>query len=223
MFGPRFSSRQPRKPASVAGLMTFKEAAGNWSGNDYTTTTVTRVRDGTGMTVALIFMTHMNVDFDGAPNAYGPPSFDTLDSLADGGKDEAKGYYGLMAVNPTEVWAVVNKKPILVKDHFQLDLETDVTLADAHGRLPVKQKTGPFKGFYVSTTARTDPNGSNSLYEQSHYLDSSAVAFYATSYGISQEGIGDQDFGVALRLDNFKTASFACMGSEGHGKYSAKA
>lgn len=219
---PTFHWPRHDTPAATAGLITFAKVPGSWSGNDYKSVSVTEVRDGAGFTVALLFMTHMNVDFDGAPNAYGPPGFDALDSLEDAGKNSASGYYGLMAVDPHET-IVLHGKKVLLKDHFQLDLETDAKQADKKGRLPIKQKSGPYKGFYVSTTSKRNPNGDASIYEQSHYLDSSAVPYYATSYGIAQKGFGADDLGLALRLDRYKTASFTCLAGEGHKAGSPKA
>ena len=59
------------------GLMQFKRVAGSWSGNDYPTVSVTKVIDSTGYLTALVFMSHMNVDFDGSPNARSGPLFES--------------------------------------------------------------------------------------------------------------------------------------------------
>src|SRR6185295_509138 len=67
----------------------------------------------------------------------------------------------------------------------------------------------------VSTTSKTNPDGSASLYEQSHYLDAASVPYCALSTGITSQGIRGGDFGLALRLDTFETASFTFLSGEG--------
>jgi hypothetical protein len=163
--------------------------------------------------VVLVYMTHMNIDFDGAPNAYGPPSKNPLDSLHDAGRDDPRtGYYGLIAVGPNEV-VPGDKHKRLIKDVYHLKL--DEHYPDTKDRCPVVQQTGPYAGFYVSATAKHNPSGSSSIYEQSHYLDSSAVAYCALSGGLHRTGVGGNDFGLALRHDNYRQASFAFLSGEG--------
>jgi hypothetical protein len=77
------------------------------------------------------------------------------------------------------------------------------------------QQSGPYAGFYVSTTSKTDPSGSKSLYEQSHYTDSATVPYCALSTGIMSQGISGGNFGFAIRLDRFDTASFNFLEGEG--------
>jgi hypothetical protein len=60
-----------------------------------------------------------------------------------------------------------------------------------------------------------NPSGSPSIYEQSHYLDSSAVAYCALSGGLHRAGVGGNDFGLALRHDTFRQTSFAFLSGEG--------
>jgi len=193
----------------------FDTVHGSWKGNDYPSVSITSVVAGCGAPAAFVFMTHMNVDFDGAPNAYGPPEKSPLDSLADAGRYGANGYYGLVAVGPEEVVPGDPHKR-LVKDVHHLKL--DQRYPDTKGRYHVVQQSGPYAGFFVSTTSKRNPSGSNSIYEQSHYLDSSAVAYCALSYNLQSKGVGDRDFGIALRHDTFRQTSFSFLGGEGHGK-----
>ena len=181
----------------------FSNLNGSWKGNDYKTVSITSVSMNGGRPLAFVFMTHMNADFDGAPNAYGPPEKNPLDSLDNAGRWAANGYYGLMSVNPN--------KPVK-------GVKLDERFPDSQGKCPVVQQTGPYAGFYVSTTAKRAPGGSPSQYEQSHYIDSGSIPFCALSYGLFSKGVGDGDLGVALRLDKYKHAEFHFMGGEGHAK-----
>lgn len=198
----------------------FASVAGKWEGNDYPTVSMTGVSVGQELPSALIYMTHMNVDFDGAPNAYGPQELSPLDSLADAGRYGENGYYGLIAVGTKEI-EPGDPKHRLVKDVHNLKL--DLRYPDTHGKCPVVQKDGPYAGYFVSTTAKRNPTGSTSRYEQSHYRDSSTVPFCALSYGLTTKGVGDQDLGIALRYDSFRTTSFPFMAGEGHKKGSKHA
>jgi len=189
----------------------FSNLNGSWKGNDYKTVSITSVSVGGGKPLAYVFMTHMNVDFDGAPNCYGPPEKHPLDSLENAGRNGARGYYGLIAVDPKSPEKTVHK------------LKLDERFPDTLGKCPVVQQTGPYAGFFVSTTSKKAKGGSPSRYEQSHYIDSGSIPFCALSYGLASNGIGDQDLGIALRLDKYKHATFHFMGGEGHGKGSAGA
>jgi hypothetical protein len=201
--------------------LSFASVAGKWEGNDYPNVSMTSVAIGNGVPLALIYMTHMNVDFDGAPNAYGPPTLNPLDSLEDAGRFGENGYYGLMAVGPKEVLRGDHKKR-LIKDVYHLQLDENYP-ASADGKCPVVQQTGPYKGYYVSTTAKRNPSGSASIYEQSHYRDSASIEFCALSYGLTTKGVGDQDMSIALRHDTFRTTTFPFMAGEGHPKGSKHA
>ena len=80
----------------------FKNVPGKWHGNDYPSVSMTSVAVGSEKPLAFVFTTHMNVDFDRAPNCYGPDEKPALDSLANAGRFSGNGYYGLMAVTKTE-------------------------------------------------------------------------------------------------------------------------
>jgi hypothetical protein len=189
----------------------FTDLPGSWKGNDYNSVSITSVSVGPGKPLAFIFMTHMNVDYDGAPNAYGPPEKTPLDSLENAGRFGGNGYYGLISVVPGG------------KEQKAFNLKVDNRFPDNRGRCPVIQQTGPYAGYFVSTTSKRAENGSASGYEQSHYIDSGSIAFSALSYGLESKGVQDKDLGIAIRLDKYQHATFTFMGGEGHGKGSAAA
>ena len=207
----------------------FKSVPGSWKGNDYKSVSMTSVSVGDAKPCALVFMTHMNADFDGAPNAYGPEEKQPLDSLDNAGRWAKKGYYGLMAVGPDEV-AEWNPKLVL-KDHYKLQLDERYPDNAPYpagngktgiGRCPVVQQSGPYKGYFVSATSKASAQAKKfNRFHQEHYLDSSSIAFCALSYDLSQKGVGDRDLGFALRHDTYRTASFNILGGEGHGKGAA--
>ncbi len=196
----------------------FETIHGSWKGNDYPSVAMTSVSVGAGRPVAFVFMTHMNIDFDGAPNAYGPPEKHPLDSLDNAGRHGGSGYYGLVAVDPNAVMPGDHQKR-----KFKDVLKLDSRFPDTKGRVPVVQKDGPYAGFYVSTTSKRSASGSRSPYEQSHYIDSGSIAFSALSYGLQHQGVGDADLGIAIRHDTGRQASFTFLGGEGHGKGSPNA
>jgi hypothetical protein len=213
--------------------LVFKRVEGYWQGNDYKyipevpakgnkpaqpavdrRVSLTSVAVGTDLPFALIFMTHMNVDMDGAGNAYGPIELDPLDYLADAGQPDH--YYGVMSVKPTAANPVDQNGMITAPDTGGLRVKVDRRYPDAQGYLPVVQQTGPYAGYFVSTTSKTNPNGSHSLYDQTHYLDANTVSYYALSGGIKGQGFTNGNFGLAIRLDRFDTASFSALGGEGN-------
>jgi hypothetical protein len=182
---------------------------------EYHHISMTSVALGNERPFALIFMTHMNVDFDGAPNAYGPSNLDPLDNIGNAINDATGHYVGLMSVKPTARNPVDANGMIKAPDGTRV--KVDPSQPDRCGCLPVVQQTGQFAGYYVSTTSRSnpEPGASHSLYEQSHYLDSGSVSFCALHTGIEQEGVRGGDLGIAIRLDNFRTASFNFLDGEG--------
>jgi len=115
---PEPQSRPNLTGARMPGLV-FRNVDRYWQGNDYKDVaekpaeggkpakpaehhrvSMTSVAVGTDEPpFALIFMTHMNIDFDGAGNAYGPDNLEPLDYLLNAG--QKTHYYGLMSVLPT--------------------------------------------------------------------------------------------------------------------------
>ncbi len=172
---------------------------------------MTSVALGKELPFALIFMAHMNIDFDGAANAYGPNDKDPLDSLEDGGRDTH--YYGLMSVLPTAKNPVDKNGMITAPNGTRV--KVDSRYPDLQGYLPVVQQSGNTAGYFVSTTSKKNPNGSPSLYDQSHYLDSASVPYCVLHSGLKSKHVGGGNFGLAIRLDTFATASFAFLDGEG--------
>ena len=146
-----------------------------WQGNDYKDVAAKKDKDGkiikpavvrhVSMTsvafgkeppFALIFMTHMNIDFDGAANAYGPDDKDPLDYLANAGR--GTHYYGLMSVLRTAKNPVDKNGMITAPDGTRV--KVDKRYPDSQGYLPVVQQTGTYAGYFVSTTSKTNPGGS---------------------------------------------------------------
>jgi len=211
----------------------FNNVEGYWQGNDYKNmppkpatpnrpaqpavykhVSMTSVAVSTANApFALIFMSHMNVDMDGAGNAYGPDEKDALDYLEDAGR--STHYYGVMSVLPTASNPVDQNGMITTPDTGER-VKVDPRYPDQLGYLPVVQPTGDYAGYFVSTTSKRNPNGSPSLYQQSHYLDAASVPYYALSGGIRRQGFTDGNFGFAIRLDSFDTSSFAALGGEGN-------
>lgn len=218
--------------------LVFKNVDGHWQGNDYKDRKAVPAKNGrpaqpaismqvamTSVAIdkeapfALIFMTHMNIDMDGAGNAYGPDEKDALDYLTDAGQDTH--YYGLMSVLPTARNPVRKRNPAdnqgMITAPDGTDVKVDTRYPDSQGYLPVVQQTGPFAGYFVSTTSKTNPEkgASRSQFEQSHYLNSGTVSYCALSTGITGQGIGGGDFGFAIRFDTFATSSFNFLDGEG--------
>lgn len=211
--------------------LSFNNVDVYWQGNDYKNVaarpakagkpaqpavyrhvSMTSVAIDKGKPFALIFMTHMNIDFDGASNAYGPKEKNPLDYLNDA-KDENGLYVGLMSLLPTAANPVDAQG--MMKAPTGAKVKVDKRYPDRAGKIPVLQQTGDTAGYFVSTTSKTNPGGSASIFEQSHYLDSATVPYCALSTGIARQGVGGGDFGVALRLDSFLTADFAFLSGEG--------
>lgn len=178
-------------------------------GGDYKKVFLTKVSGPPGV-LAYVFTANINLDFDGSPTAYGPPSKQPDDNLANAGLHAAGGYYGIMSMNPanpTDAAAIKNHK-----------LELDLTAPkDLLGRYPVMQKTGDSKpGFYVSTSSVS--TGKGTRYEQKHYVDSSAIAFGALSGGLMlrESKFALNDFGLAIR-HNLTKQSGLFFGDRGNG------
>jgi hypothetical protein len=213
--------------------LVFRNVDHHWQGNDYKDIPAVPAKNGkparpkqehqvsmTSVTLgteerpfALIFMTHMNIDFDGAGNAYGPDHLNPLDHINNAGKKAH--YYGVASVKPTPANPVDDNGMIKARDGTRV--KVDPNQPDKCGCLPVVQQTGKFAGYYVSTTSRRSraAGASRSEYEQSHYIDSASVAYSALSGGLHREGVGGGDLGLAIRLDNFRTTCFNFLAGEG--------
>jgi hypothetical protein len=196
---------------SYNGDLTFEDVEGPWQGNDFRNVSVVSVtfRD---VVQAFVFLTHMNIDFDGAPNAYGPPEKHPLDSLDHAGQNTS--YYGLVAIKPDEGVEVSvpkqGKQKKLLKELYNLKL--DDRFPDSHGRLPVVQQGGTFDGFFISITSRATRSlaGAN-RFQQSSYINSAGVAYGALSRRLQDKGVGFGNYGLAIRHDNGRQAGFVMM------------
>ncbi|HEY3741693.1 MAG TPA: hypothetical protein VGL53_17700 [Bryobacteraceae bacterium] len=201
--------------------LNFKEIHGSWWGQDYPQTdgkagvTLTAVSMDKAKPGALIFMTHMAIDYDGAPKAYGKFNLDTLDALNNAGWRE--GYYGVQHLSPKY------KHPgLLLAD--DKDKNGNYIYADPNGDVPVinqelKGSDGKPAGYFISTTAGK-PSGNQ--YLQSSYIDSSINSYYAlgTNCGLLDHGIQPDNFGIVIRPDTGQQARFTFLGGEaGGGKY----
>jgi hypothetical protein len=195
------------------GELVFDNVDGTWKGNDFKNVSMTSVTFR-GALHAYVFLTHMNVDFDGAPNAYGPPEKEPLDLLEHAGWKTR--YYGLVAIDPDETEEVAvpgqkgKKEKVLVKDLYNLKL--DERFPDTHGRVPVVQQGGTYDGYYISITSRATRStlGANK-YQQSTYINSTKVAYGALSKNLQDQGVAFGNCGIAIRHDNGRKSQFVIM------------
>jgi hypothetical protein len=168
----------------------FANVPGPWRGNDYTSVAMTSVSLDTGAPLALIFMTHMSIDYDGMGNAYGPAKKCPLDHLYNAGwKDANKGYYGVQAYHPKKAPAGVE----LAKPHD--------FYADVFGRVPVVQTTGTYKDYFISVTSKG--------------VDAGVVPFGVLHGALASNGVGEGNFGMVMRPDLGRMATFTFLGGEG--------
>jgi hypothetical protein len=168
----------------------FENVPGNWKGNDYHKVAMTSVSLETGSPLALIFMTHISIDYDGMGNAYGPAKKCPLDSLKNAGwKDDEKGYYGVKAYDPKKAPAGVElAKPY---EYYK----------DVFGRVPAVQQSGPYKDYFISVTSRG--------------VDAGVVPFGVLHGALASNGVDEGNFGMVLRPDQGRMATFTYLGGEG--------
>jgi hypothetical protein len=204
----------------------FKPLSGHWhNGNDFGKVEVTKITGPPGVS-ALLYTCHVNIDYDGAADAYGPPGKVTLDSLQNAGYP--RWYYGLLAIHPQARAGdfndnsfesfTIGTKGALVKDAYHLELDT--RYPDSKGRCPVVQKTGAHKGYYISAT----PHHHGPMFEQSSYIDASSVAFAALSGNLNTiGGVQLKDFGLAIRHNQPLQSAFYFADAGGTKGYTAQA
>jgi len=122
-------------------------------------------------------LTHrMDVDVDGAPNAYGPPGKPTLDYLHNA--------YGL--------------------DEHKREIVGYVTEKDGH--TPVLQgPNDPYPGYYISQTAFQDPNNPNDLDPRS-YVDASKINYVVRGKAAERRGVQVGDFVSVYSVRTHKAA-----------------
>jgi hypothetical protein len=175
--------------AATLATLKFDHVRGSWRGNDYPRVAMTSVSLASGPPLALIFMAHMSIDYDGMGNAYGPAKKCPLDSLLNAGWKDPKGYYGVKAYDPKKAPAGVElAKP---HEHYR----------DVHGRVPVVQSSGPYKDYFISVTSRG--------------VDAGVVPFGVLHGGLASNGVADGNFGMVLRPDLGRIATFTYLAGEG--------
>jgi hypothetical protein len=200
---------------AINGDLIFEDVEGPWQGNDFKRVSVVSVTFN-GVLHAFVFLTHMNVDFDGAPNAYGPPGKNPLDTLDHAGQNSH--YYGLVSIKPNETRDVFvpgqgKQKKTLVELY---NLKLDPLQPDKQGYLPVVQQGGEYDGYYISITSRATRSlaGANE-FQQSSYVNSAKVPFGALSGRLQSKGVAFGNYGMAIRHDNGKHSGFV-MTDGGH-------
>ena len=132
-------------------------------------------------------LTHrMDVDVDGAPNAYGPPGSHTLDNLRDAHyrrrrHGEIVGYL------------------------------TD----DDHPTVPILQGPhDPFPGYYISQTAFTDPTITDPRNPR-RYVDATKINYVVLGKQATKQGARLGDFVTVTSLRTHRTV-FAIIGDDGN-------
>ena len=132
-------------------------------------------------------LTHrMDVDVDGAPNAYGPPGTHTLDTL------KHARYRG---------W----------RDGEIVGYLTE----DDHPHRPVRQGPhDPFPGLYISQTAFTDPARHGET-DVRRYVDAARINYVVLGTQASRQGAGLGDF-VAAYSRRTHRAVFGIVGDDGN-------
>jgi hypothetical protein len=133
-----------------------------------------------------ILTRRMDVDVDGAPNAYGPPSLPTLDNLRD---------------------AHYRRRP-----HGEI---VGYLTDDDHPTLPILQgPQDPFPGYYISQTALTDPAISNPR-NPHRYLDATRINYVVLGDLARKRGARLGDFVTVTSLRTHRTV-FAIIGDDGN-------
>lgn len=196
---------------AINGDLIFENIEGPWKGNDFPNVSMVSVSFRNAIH-AFVFLTHMNIDFDGAPNAYGPPDKNTLDTLDHAGQNSH--YYGLVAIKPDEGQDVFvpgkgKQKKTLVELY---NLKLDLSQPDSKGYVPVAQQGGDYDGYYISITSRaTRSLAGPNRFQQSSYVNSAKVAFGALSGRLQGKGVAFGNYAMAIRHDNGKHAGFVMM------------
>ncbi len=128
----------------------------------------------------------MDVDVDGAPNAYGPPGSHALDSL------KHARYRG---------WKTGDIVGYLTEDN--------------RPNVPVRQGPGdPFPGLYISQTAFTDP-ARTAERDVSRYVDATRINYVVRGDAARRRGVRLGDF-VAVYSRVTHRSAFALVGDDGN-------
>jgi hypothetical protein len=173
--------------------MTFQDVPGRWRcGGDYPRVSLTSVTGPDGQ-VVYVYVCNVQVDLDGAPDAYGPPGThhrEPIGNARDTPDPKMKGWYGVYAMTPADALA----------NHVAIDMKP--ALRDANGKYPVLQDAQqPKPGFYVSQTPSGSGNRAFKPWDQRRYVDATQVAFAALAGKLAGEGFEIGDLCLSLRLD----------------------
>jgi len=187
----------------------FEVVAGPWRcGTDYHGVKVTSI-SGPDDLVVYVYVSNVQVDLDGAPDAYGPPGKKARDSLrnARDHPDLKKGWYGVYAMTPQDA------------ARHNVKIDSNPSLADVHGKFPVIQGAEqPKQGFYVSQSSVV-ANSSMHKWDQRRYVDATSVPFGALAGKLAKEGFVLGDLCLSLRPDKGLQSAYSFM--DGAGKSSA--
>jgi hypothetical protein len=133
-----------------------------------------------------ILTRRMDVDVDGAPNAYGPKGSDALDNLRDARYRRRR--HGEIVGFLTE---------------------------DDHPKVPVVQgKNDPFPGYYISQTAYTDP-AITAEANPRRYVDATRINYVVLGDEARAKGARLGDFVAVMSLRTHK-AVFGIVGDDGN-------
>jgi hypothetical protein len=128
----------------------------------------------------------MDIDVDGAPNAYGPPGSHALDNDRD-------AHYRRRA-------------------HGEI---VGYLTEDAHPTIPILQGPhDPYPGFYISQTALTDPAHPNER-DPLHYVDATKINYVVLGTHAHRLGARLGDFVTVHSLRTHRTV-FAIVGDDGN-------
>lgn len=132
-------------------------------------------------------LTHrMDVDVDGAPNAYGPPGSHTLDKLKNA---HYRGRAGAEIVG--------------------------YLTEDDHPAVPVLQgPRDPYPGLYISQTAFTDPDRTNEK-DVRRYVDATRISYVVLGKAARRQGARLGDF-VAVYSRRTRRSVYAIVGDDGN-------
>jgi hypothetical protein len=181
---------------------------------------VTRVK---GPVLALVYMAGVNIDYDGSPTAYGPPSKPGDDKLEFAGPGKG-AWYGVKAMTPGDAKEIRDADEAKMQkrnpSYKAIRPTVDETAKkDVNGAFPVIQQAGePSPGHYVSSTSTTF-NASFKDYRQEYYWDSSKYPYGALSGKLGSVGkVAMHDFGLGIRLDRAFETAF-CFKDSGNDDY----
>jgi peptidoglycan hydrolase-like protein with peptidoglycan-binding domain len=132
----------------------------------------------------------MDIDVDGAPNAYGPPGKPTLDF-------ELNAHVGA-----TSSGAIVGFIVVRARDN-------------PNKMVPAIQQDGdPFPGYYISTTAFQDLQNPNRL-DPRKYVDASKINYVVRARVAEENGVHLGDI-VAVHSLRHNSSVFGIVGDSGH-------